>query len=345
MKIIAIHLPQFHQIPENDKWWGEGFTEWTNLNKPNKFGAGLQPLLGQYNLLDKETMIMQNRLAKEYSIFGFCYYHYYFTGKKLLERPIENLLKWTDIDQPFCLYWANHDWKRSWEGKNEILIKQEYGDEKDWEKHFNYLKQFFLDTRYIKIDNKPVFVIFNIKFEEKEKIISFFDRKCKEIGFAGIYYVQSVYDEKHIKSGLLAPNTDAIFLREPGYSMKISFRSKVFNKIRRVVFKKTSIYTAKKIYTDSIKNAKRFPYNIKYFLGAFAMWNNTYRHGKRGYIIKKGTRKEFLHYIKALKQIAEEKNIEYCFYNAWNEWAEGMILEPDTKNKYMLLESIKEAME
>ena len=145
MKIIASHLPQFHEIPENNEWWGDGFTEWTNINKPNKVGGDLQPLLGQYNMLDKNTLIMQTELAQKYGIYGFCYYHYWFEGKKLLEKPVELLLKEKDINQKYCFCWANHSWFRSWQGSKEMLIEQTYGTEKQWSEHFDYLKYYFVD--------------------------------------------------------------------------------------------------------------------------------------------------------------------------------------------------------
>src|ERR1035437_7404382 len=125
-KTIAYFLPQFHEIPENNMWWGPGFTEWTNLKRARPLFEGhsiIEPLNDNYyNLLEKDTVIWQTELAKKYSLYGFCYYHYWFKGKKLLEKPAENLLKWNDIDQKFMFMWANHDWTRSWVGGKEILI-------------------------------------------------------------------------------------------------------------------------------------------------------------------------------------------------------------------------------
>ncbi|MCD7820315.1 MAG: glycoside hydrolase family 99-like domain-containing protein, partial [Lachnospiraceae bacterium] len=167
VKIIPFYLPQFHTIPENDKWWGKGFTEWTNVRKAVPLFEGHQqpklPLGDHfYNLLDDETKIWQAELAKQYGIFGFCYYHYWFkNGKRLLEKPAEQMLKNKDIDLPFCFCWANENWSRNWDGGNhEIIMAQEYGGKREWEMHFQYLLPFFRDKRYITMNGKPLFIIY-----------------------------------------------------------------------------------------------------------------------------------------------------------------------------------------
>ena len=147
MKQFAFYLPQFHRIPENDEWWGSGFTEWRNVkNATPLFKGHMQPKVpldnNYYNLLNKKTVVEQTALLHKYGLSGLIYYHYYFNGKTLLEKPAENLLSWTDISQPFFFCWANHTWYRSWEGSKEVLIEQTYGTESDWEKHFEYLLPF-----------------------------------------------------------------------------------------------------------------------------------------------------------------------------------------------------------
>ena len=332
-----MHLPQFHEIPENNEWWGEGFTEWTNLNRENKWG-GLEPLFGQYNLLDKSTMEMQYKLSSEYGVYGFCYYHYYFKGKKLLEKPVENLLKWKDIPQNFCFCWANHSWKKSWNGTQEILVKQEYGIQEDWEEHFEYLKSFFLDKRYIKVDNKPMFMIY-APFIEREEVVEFFNKKCIEIGFDGIYIITSYTFKKN-------QNKYPVVLREPIVCMA-TFIMRLKGKILRMLSqyikpKSPKLYNGQKLMRRSIRVLKK--YKGVHFPCAFSMWNNTYRHGARGYIITPPSKKTFVNYIRAIKNHCTQRNIEYCFFNAWNEWAEGMVLEPDTVNGYKFLEGVKEAL-
>ena len=181
MKKFAFFLPQFHEIPENDEWWGKGFTEWTNVKDAKPLYKGHQqpkhPMNNNYyNLLHKNVVEWQTELMNKSGLDGFIYYHYYFTGKKLLEKPAENLLKWKDIPQRFFFCWANHTWNRSWEGKKTILLEQTYGTKDDWEKHFQYLLPLFKDDRYEKRDNKPLLMIFISQFNEKNNMFQYFDK-------------------------------------------------------------------------------------------------------------------------------------------------------------------------
>ncbi len=185
---IAIYLPQFHPIPENDKWWGKGFTEWRNVvqAKP-RFNGHYQPHipsdLGFYDLRLHEVLIEQAKLAKNNGIYGFCFYHYWFNGKLLLEKPVEALLKNKTPEFPFMLCWANENWTRAWDGgDNEILIKQEYSLDDDKE-HIKYLIPFFKDTRYIKIDNKAVFAIYKPDlFPDISQTLNIFREEAKKQG-------------------------------------------------------------------------------------------------------------------------------------------------------------------
>ena len=189
-KIIALYLPQFHAIPENDKWWGKGFTEWTSVKKAipllKNHHQPREPLKGNYyNLLDPEVRQWQADLAQKYGIYGFCYYHYWFNGKKLLEKPAEEILRLGKPSLPFCFSWANESWSRTWySSKKEVLLKQEYGAEKEWESHFNYLLPFFKDERYIKVDNKPLFLIYKPSLIlELDRMISFWEKLAIKEGF------------------------------------------------------------------------------------------------------------------------------------------------------------------
>ena len=186
MKVIAMYLPQFHRVQENDVWWGEGFTEWTAVRSAEPLFPWHEqphaPLDGRYyDLMDPETMRWQAELMHRYGVDGMCFYHYYFKdGRRILERPAENLLQWKDIDMPFCFSWANESWVRSWSrmsqiegnpwsvkfdgvaqpGDDGVLLAQGYGDELAWREHYAYLSPFFHDSRYILHENMPVFLIY-----------------------------------------------------------------------------------------------------------------------------------------------------------------------------------------
>ena len=253
MKIISFYLPQFHEIEENNKWWGKGFTEWINVKKGKKlFKNHFQPFMplnnNYYNLLDKETVEWQTELAEKYRVYGFCYYHYWFEGKKILEKPAENLLKWRDINQKFCFCWANHSWKKTWNGLNEILIEQTYGNKDKWKEHFNYLLQFFKDERYIKIDNKPVFMIFQPEnIERLDEIIDFFNVECIKNNFNGIYIIESKNGLKNLE--FISSKSSAKVLREPSCSLsKRSVFEKIFQKLKSK-FKKIIFILSKNINT------------------------------------------------------------------------------------------------
>lgn len=354
MRKFAFYLPQFHEILENNEWWGEGFTEWINVKKATPlFKKHDQPKVplnnNYYNLLEKSTVEWQTELMQKYKVDGLIYYHYYFTGKKLLEKPAENLLEWTDINQPFFFCWANHTWYRSWNNSKEVLIEQTYGKEKEWEEHFLYLLKFFKDARYEKKDNKPLLMIYDPSFEEKHDMFLYFDKRCKESGFSGISIIET-YSARNWPEDLevLKDNrtsvTDYVFLREPAlsqylYANKIKYSPvRVINKIKSVLSQRgytqfVRQYDGNVLYDLQIE---KYKYSEDVIHGAFFEWDNTPRHKERGYIITPVDKKHFMKYMDVIK------DDEYVFFNAWNEWAEGMVMEPTVKDGYRNLEWIKE---
>ena len=352
MRKFAFYLPQFHEIFENNKWWGEGFTEWTNVKKAKPLFKGHQqpkePLNDNYyNLLDIETVKWQTNLMKEYDIDGLIYYHYYFNGKLLLEKPVENLLKNKDIDQKFFFCWANHTWYRSWQGSKEVLIEQTYGSEEDWEKHFQYLLPFFKDERYEKKDNMPLFMLFKSDFDCKNNYLKYLNKRCIEEGFNGIYAIESFLDGKYnwpndLQESInnMSSVTKKLLLREPNtalniYNTKLIYKPlKVINRIRKILYKTPSIYNGNLLYRIINKE----PINNEIIHSLFFEWDNTPRHKERGYIITPPSEGLF---IKILNKYKDE---EYVFFNAWNEWAEGMMLEPTKGNGYKYLEWQKQLL-
>lgn len=355
VKVIAFYLPQFHSIPENDKWWGKGFTEWINTKKSKSLFEGhnqpREPLNDYYyNLLDSETRKWQANIAKEYGIYGFCYYHYWFDGKLLLEKPLEQIRDSKEPDFPFCMCWANEPWTRAWDGgEKEVLMPQSYGDRGSWNRHLEYLLPFFKDERYIKIDNKPVFVIYRSAIIKNcNEMINFWDNQCKENGLGGIYIVEEVNGHQSMP---VCSSSRAVVEFEPMFTMKadLGIRMKFYRKIRSALRKVLNIklldtYNYDFIWKRIIKREACYD-DKKKFLGAFVDWDNTARRGNRAMIFKGTTYKKFENYFKLQFEKAKKNNTEFIFINAWNEWAEGTYLEPDKKNEYKYLEAIKNAKE
>lgn len=350
MKKYAIFLPQFHAIKENDEWWGKGFTEWTNVkNAKSYFKEHIQPKHPKddnyYNLLDKDVVRWQTDLLQESKIDGLVYYHYYFKGKKLLEKPAENLLMWKEIPQRFFFCWANHSWIRSWNGTQNMLVEQTYGSVEDWENHFQYLLQFFSDDRYEKIDNKPMFMLFKSSFPEKEKMFCYFDKRCKEEGFEGLYLIESFHgDIKYDEfKNELCSITSLVYFREPAvtlsnYNSRYSIFERLLNKIKKSmrekgILKKPRIVCGEKMIEMKIEQEVL---NKKIGHGLWFEWDNTPRHKQRGYIITPFEKESFMKYMDLIA------NEDFLFINAWNEWAEGMMLEPTKELGYKYLDWIKE---
>jgi hypothetical protein len=358
VKAIAYYLPQFHEIPENNEWWGKGFTEWTNLKKAQPLFDGHEipkPLNNNYyNLLDKETIVWQTKIAKDHGVYGFNYYHYWFKGKKLLEKPAENFLKWSDINHKFMFMWANHDWTRSWVGGNEILIKQEYGDEKNWIEHINYLMPFFRDDRYIKINNKPVFEIYiSENIDNFQDMYTIWSDECKKNGFDGIYIIDHGNFNKYITNNFL-DISDAITLQE--HSTALEYWKSKRNLISRIKFRLNTIlkqiktktnlvfYSYDDIVSSSVGLMRELELNSNYFLQVCTGWDNTPRFGSNGYIVVNASPEKFKNYLKSAKTLSEKRYSEYIFIACWNEWCEGLILEPTARDGFDYLEAVKEVM-
>ena len=226
MKLLCMYLPQYHEIEENNQWWGKGYTEWTAVkNAKPLYGGHIQPkvpLNNEYYDLsnsDANTWKWQAELANKYGVHGFCVYHYWFTGKKLLHKPLEILLDHPEIPIKYTMCWANETWTKTWYGKEkEILIEQEYGTDHDWIEHFKYMLKFFQDERYIKIKNKPMLNIYRSSdIKDLDKMLECWNTLAKQSGYDGIYIVASN------NNGPLETRfnlVDAFYNFEPGYTLK-----------------------------------------------------------------------------------------------------------------------------
>ncbi len=315
-------------------------------------------------MLDTEVMIGQAELAKKYGIYGFCYYHYWFkNGKKLLEKPLEAMLKDKRVDIPFMLCWANENWTRKWDGgNNEIIVEQDYGDYEDLKKHIDYLCDFFRDERYIKIDGKPVFVIYKPEIIPNiKKVIGFIRKRVKENGFSGIV-IMSQYPDYFFackKSDLL----DYHIQFEPKFiqdyeiermnlkrrKLKHFMLSHNMNYLYQILLQKYQKEKKKELvhrnYDKDWQEIINYPVDDKRTVaGAFVDWDNTPRN-RLGLVYDNTTPEKFYYFFKKLvDKVDKEYALDYIFINAWNEWAEGAYLEPDEKNHYKYLEAVKRVM-
>ncbi|MGL6153834.1 MAG: glycosyltransferase WbsX family protein [Cetobacterium sp.] len=356
MKIIAYHLPQFHSTTENDEWWGKNFTEWDNVKKGKKLHKNhIQPRIpfnkNYYNLLNKDTMKWQYELSKYYGITGFCYYHYWFSGRKMLEKPIENLLKWKEIKQNYCLCWANHNWRRTWDGTDELLIRQTYGEKEEWKEHFDYLIQFFKDERYIKIDGKPIFLIYDpLSIPNCDNMIKYWNELARKEGIEEIYIIESL---NNVRKKFLEESSGVV-IREPAYSKDMKSDLKVtvdtlmykIKKIIKLSNKSLKIYNYDKVWEKVLKNAENMRISNKViYQGSFLDWDNTPRHKNNGSFFEGLTKEKFQKNLEKQKDISEKLGSDIIFFNAWNEWGEGMYLEPDETNGFSYLEVIKKFKE
>lgn len=247
MKIIAFYLPQFHNIPENDEWWGDGFTEWVNVKAAKPLFEGHQqpkvPLNDNYyNLLDDNVKIWQAKIAKEHGVYGFCYYHYWFSGKMLLEKPMEQMLKNKAVDIPFCISWANETWTKAWvNDEKKVLILQKYGEKDEWKQHFDYLLPFFKDDRYIKENNKPLFIIYRPEVVEcLNEMLDYWNQLAIENGFDGMCFAYQTIN-MDITNGSDTSRFDYDIEFQPSYARFDMSNQKsklaVLKKIRRNVAK------------------------------------------------------------------------------------------------------------
>nr|WP_287936332.1 glycoside hydrolase family 99-like domain-containing protein [Algoriphagus sp.] len=356
-KIFAFYLPQFHQIPENDSWWGEGFTEWTNVKKAKPLFSGhQQPLipgeLGYYNLETSETMKKQAKLAKDYGIDGFVFYHYWFgNAKTLLEKPILNFLNDSSIDIQFCICWANESWKGTWHGaaKNQLLQEQKYLGREDYKKHFQFLLPFFKDFRSLKINDKPVFQIYVPEsIPDLDVYIETFNDLAKVNGLKGIYWmgVKSSDDFDPATfgiQGLVNVNLKSINRYHHKTLKGLVYRYLFSNPLIRKIAKwpKRIPYRVVRYCMEDF----RASYSFDFYPLAVPNWDNTPRVKNEGTVYVGASPKAFRDHLKAcLKQAKKngdsEKNL--VFIKSWNEWAEGNMLEPEAKYGLEYLEAVKE---
>lgn len=378
-RIIANYLPQFHPIPENDKYWGPGFTEWINVVKARPFFKGhYQPKipadLGFYDLRLPEIREQQAQLAREAGVEGFCYWHYWFgNGKELLQRPFNEVLASGKPDFPFCLCWANHDWStRSWKngkGKNITIQKQLYLGEDDYTLHFYNELPAFKDHRYITIDGKPLFVIYDpYHFPDVSNFIKVWRKLADKEGLKGIYFVgmcnntTTIKRDKEGKITRVIPNLtssqevyeDILSLGFDGINSWGKSRGEMIanGKYKRIL----RMYLNQKFpFLPVLKYD--YPNVAKHFFAPednwenvfptiMPQWDRTARVGKHEGVYDHATPKEFQKHIEDAIKVIEHKQDEHkiLFLRSWNEWGEGNYVEPDERYGHGWLEAIRNSL-
>lgn len=351
-KVIAFYLPQFHQIPENNEWHGKGFTEWTNVTKAvPQFLGHHQPQLpidvGFYDLASPKVMHRQVELAKQYGLYGFCFHYYWFSGgKRLLETPIFNWLNNKDLDLPFCLCWANENWSKLWDGGNrEVLLKQESKAE-DAEDFFRDILPFLQDERYIRMEGKPMLTIYRPNLFEKEEMLKF-SVKLRELavkaGLPGLWLNMVGVDYFEGTAS------------EWGFDGLVEFPPMRITHLRKYVTDGNPINPDFKgfVYTmeESIESGAIFENkvtDVPVFRGCFPRWDNTARKAYSNASTYLQSPETFRKWLSGLLKWTKENNSpekQLIFINAWNEWAEGAQLEPDSRYGYAYLQSVKDAIE
>lgn len=350
-KILAIYLPQFYETEDNNLWWGKGFTDWETVKAAEKYFLGHNepriPLDNvYYDLSQKKAMEQQAKLAAEYGVGGFCFYHYYFKdGKKELELPAENLLKWKDINMPFCFNWASESWIRSWSRfsgnvwaekyekeevgtANGVLAEQDYGTYEDWVRHFEYLLPFFQDDRYIKKDGRPIFIFYSPNdIKPLGDMAQCWRKLAKEAGFNDLYLIGARLNTPN-------PHLDAAIIYEPRNSinqLNASGKVKIQGGVR--CFEYDDIWTC--------INASTPIYGYKTYFCGVSGYDDTPRRGISGESLINATPDIFRRQLEALIQKSIYYENDFLFINAWNEWGEGMYLEPDETDGYGYLSAIK----
>lgn len=359
-RLIAYYLPQFHPIPENDAWWGKGFTEWTNVARAKPLFRGhRQPVtpadLGFYDLRLAEVREAQAALAREHGIAAFCYWHYWFgDGRRLLERPFNEVLQSGRPDFPFCVAWANQSWTGIWHGvPGKTLMQQTYPGKEDEARHFEVLLPAFHDPRYFKVDGKPLFCVYSPpELPDPDRFIEHWRELAQRSGLRDFFFVAICNDYRHPSLAgfdAVTPLAPQDFLAQLSVARRLltRFRSMNFSRHSRKGFLHKLQRPLCYRYEEVVERAfAHFPDEPRFVPCVLPNWDNTPRSGSRGLVLSDCTPELFRTYLdKALRRVAERRPEEkLIFLKAWNEWAEGNFVEPDSRFGHGYLDVIRAAM-
>lgn len=355
-RFIAYYLPQYHPFEENDLWWGKGFTEWTNVAQARPLYRGhKQPHipadLGFYDLRLPEVREQQAQLARQAGIEGFCYYHYWFgNGKQLMQRIFNEVLQSGSPDFPFCLCWANHSWyKKLWNknapGRDKLLIEQQYGGDDDYRQHFESLLPAFRDHRYIRVDGRPVFIIYDpMHFADIHRFIQLWRQLAKTNGLGDFYFIATDYDSRN-KDYIMSKGFDAIHNNNhTNIHHHLSLAKKIWLMIGRKYLHRPTIFQ----YKDA----------IRYMVGPECQqrdvvpvicpnWDHTPRSGYNGMVLHNPHPRYFKQLAKRAISLVKDKPQEeqLIIIKSWNEWGEGNYMEPDLEYGHGYIDALRQAIE
>lgn len=382
-RVIALYLPQFHPTPENDQWWGKGFTEWTNVAKakplfPGHYQPRVPADLGFYDLRVPETREAQAELAAAHGVEAFCYWHYWFAGRRILERPFDEVLRSKKPDFPFCLAWANDTWTGVWHGaKNRILIEQTYPGVEDYTRHFHHVLPALSDDRYVKVDGKPLFgVLFRQKIPDTRLFTDTWRELAHRVGLKGLHFM-ALADHGELAYDAGAAGFDAVgtcnqlqihsFVTSMGFrrsynaanrqrfgASAANLKEELRNQLLVQKYMARSLVNAARRQPRHVylyKDAMRFflpnnDYKVASYPSLVPDWDHSPRCGGRGVILHGSTPELFRVHARqvldSVRQLPDEQRI--VLIKSWNEWAEGNYLEPDLRFGKGYLEALRDEL-
>jgi lipopolysaccharide biosynthesis protein len=354
-RAIAFYLPQFHPVPENDEWWGRGFTEWRNVAKakplfPGHYQPHLPADLGFYDLRLPEVREAQAELARQHGIHGFCYYHYWFNGRRILERPFNEVLESGKPDLPFCLCWANENWTRVWDGgERNVLLEQHYSLEDDLA-HIRSLIPAFKDPRYIRIDGKPLFLVYRTELlPDPAKTAALWQEEARNAGLPGLYLARVENFVKEVDPNGIGFDAAVEFAPDASKAGEILFRGRLATLLDKfnllpAVFREGQVFS----YPATVEGMLSKPEPVyRWFRCVSPMWDNSARRSVNPRIFIGSTPKKYKEWLRKIVTRTRRHNSgdeQIVFINAWNEWAEGCHLEPDQKWGRAYLEATRDAL-
>jgi lipopolysaccharide biosynthesis protein len=358
---LAFYLPQFHPTKENDAWWGRGFTEWTNVTRARPLFPGheqphLPADLGFYDLRLPEAREAQADMAREYGLSGFCYYHYWFAGRRLLERPFDEVLKSGRPDFPFCLCWANEPWSRRWDGSDQEVIMPQHHSPEDDRRHIEFLARVFDDPRYIRVDGRPLFLIYRTELLPDPAATATIWREQARLAGTGDIFLARVESSQ---SGVdpcrigfdaaveFAPNWR---LLRPSYRREAwDLRARIHNRLRRLgLLSETYWQHYIAPYDDLMHSMLDSPVpSYRHFRCVTPRWDNSARRARDAVVLVGATPESYGVWLRTVVEETcrrPDAAEHIVFINAWNEWAEGCHLEPDQRWGHAFLQASRDAL-